>query len=133
MISEQFEKVKYQFVWPDMLLKWLIGKTNGHEESRYKFELFQVFFFGSRYVWLLKKFMSFMTHKETTFMLNLSSQGVTLNFIAWKKLFVFIATWLHTDKYFFQIFSMVNNLLQTERFINKRCKICFVFIIIILI
>ena len=91
------------------------------------------FFFGSRYVWLLKKFMSFMAHEETTFMLNLSSQGATLNFIAWKKLFVFIATWLHTDKCFFQIFSMVNNLLQTERFINKRCKVCFVFIIIIII
>ena len=49
------------------------------------------------------------------------------------KKIVFIATWLHTDKCFFQIFSMVNNLLQTERFINKRCKVCFVFIIIIII
>ena len=44
IISEKFEQVKHQFVWPDMLLKWLIGKTNGHEESQYKFELFQAFF-----------------------------------------------------------------------------------------
>ena len=35
-------------------------------------------------------------------MLNFSSQGTTLNFIAWKKkfLFVFIVIWLHTDKIF---------------------------------
>ena len=106
IISEQFEKVKHQFVWPDMLLKWLIGKTNGHEESRYKFELFQVFFFGSRYVWLLKKFMSFMAHEETTFMLNLSSQGATLNFYCLKKIICFYS---HMTSHWQMLFSDIFN------------------------
>ena len=112
IISEQFEQVKHQFVWPDMLLKWLIGKTlwSPKKTPGTILSYFKAFFLDRGTCKFFKKFiMSFMAHEETTFMLNLSSQGATLNFIAWKKLFVLTAaTWLHTDKCVqFQIFSKV--------------------------
>ena len=47
IISEQFEQVKHQFVWPDMLLKRLINKSNGLRKRllKYNFELFRGLFF----------------------------------------------------------------------------------------
>lgn len=77
MISKHFVKVKHQFVWPAMLPKGLLvsGKDN--------FDLIHIF--GLRYfLWFIG-----MAYKETTFMLNLSSQGATLNVIAWLEKVIF--------------------------------------------
>ena len=113
-----------QFVWPDMLLKWLIDKTNGHRKRiPLRFWTISSFFLDRGSVVLKEVYVFYGTRDNYvyTFTLNLSSQGATLNFIAWKKLFIFIATWLHTDKCFFQIFSMViNNLLQTCREVYQQ-------------
>ena len=123
IISEQFQEVKHQFVSPDMLLKWLIGKTNGHEESRYNFELFQVFFLWIEVHVILKEVCLLWQTRKPPSSSNFQVKVRLKILLPEKKLFIFIAAWLQTDKCFFQKFSMVNNLLQTERFINKTCKI----------
>ena len=95
IIAKHFDQVKHQFVWPDTLAKRLIGEKSGHRKKDN--EVFNFFWIEVAY-------------EETTFMLNVSSQGATLNLIAWKKFFffVFIAIWLHTDQCFVQILSIVN-------------------------
>ena len=65
MTSGQFEQVKHQFVWPDMLLKRLIGKTSGHwERLLVQFWAISCFFFywDTCICMYLKKFMSFIWH-----------------------------------------------------------------------
>ena len=96
IIAKHFDQVKHQFVWPDTLAKRLIGEKSGHRKKD-NFEVFNFFWIEVAY-------------EETTFMLNVSSQGATLNLIAWKKFFffVFIAIWLHTDQCFVQILSIIN-------------------------
>ena len=62
MTSGQFEQVKHQFVWPDMLLKRLIGKTSGHwERLLVQFWAISCFFFIEVHVVLKEVYVFYGT------------------------------------------------------------------------
>ena len=123
IISEQFEQVKHQFVWPDMLLKRLIDKTNGHQKRllKYNFELFQGFFFGIEVHVVLKEVYVYYGTQGNHLHAQPFKSRCAFKFYCLKKIICFLEPVMTSQ--WQMLFLDIFNDLQTERFINKRCKI----------